>query len=463
MSIKTENNPQAQQPEAAANPLFQLMERITRLNLKAFQAKSLESLIFIILNDTSYIIRYDRAVLWDYTSSKPELLGISGQAKLNKDAEIIQKWTILLKAIPEAEKAQELTEESFSGDAKEAWKSINQQTRNSILWFPIPVDDKMTAALWLERWGLDKDPNAPQALELLSTYLIKGYSAAFSRFKSRLGLKQFFFARHKFLTSLLVLAAILTLVHLPLRVVAHCEVVPKDPVLVTAPLEGIIENVLVQPGQTVTKGLPLFEYDKRAPLHDLKAAQKDVQVMQAEVARAATLGLSDPRSLKELAILKLKLEKGLVQLDLAQYQASKLTVTAPENGVATVDNPDEWRGKPVKIGEKVMIISNPKETKLRLWIPEDDNIIFDEKKPIAVYLNIDPDTRLNAHIDFVSNESTINDKNMTTFIAEARWDKQPEDVKLGLKGTAVLYGEKVSLFYYIFRKPWAHLRSMLGF
>ena len=34
--------------------------------------------------------------------------------------------------------------------------------------------------------------------------------------------------------------------------------------------------------------------------------------------------------------------------------------------------------------------------------------------------------------------------------------------RIGLRGTAKVYGEKVSLFYYLFRRPITYLRQHLG-
>lgn len=455
---ETQVNVQPQDPSAA---LFQLMERINRLVLKAYHANTLQALKFIILNDTAYVVRYDRAVLWDMTKYRPALLGVSGQAKVNKDAEINQKWRALVAAIPNPKVPQQIQEELFK-EEKRYWDELQRQTKSSVMWLPIIVDEKLVAGLWIEKWDAEHEKNTPQIIELLFNYLIQGYAAAWGKLSRGVSVKKLGLSRYTLWIIALLVVFLLYFVEVPLRVVAHCEVVPKDPILITAPLEGIVETLLIKPGDIVQKGTPLFEYDKRAPIHDLKAAQKEVQVMQAEVSRASTLGLSDPRSLRDLGILKLKLEKGLVQLDLAEYRASQLSQVSPEGGVVMIDNPEEWRGKPVKVGEKIMIISNPHESKLRFWLPEDDNILLDPAKNIAIYLNVDPQKKWEAHLEYIANQSTVNEKNMTTFVGEANWVEPPENIKLGLKGTAVLYGENVSLFYYIFRKPWAGFRYYFG-
>jgi multidrug resistance efflux pump len=230
----------------------------------------------------------------------------------------------------------------------------------------------------------------------------------------------------------------------------------------TAPLEGIIESISVKPGDYVKKGDVLFRYNREAPLQELEVARKQVEILISEIRRASTLGFNDPQARKDLSILTVKLEKEKATLEFAEYQASQLDVKAPEAGVILLDNPDEWRGNPVRVGEKVLAITDPKESKIRMWLPESDNVAIDPKKAIKIYLNISPETSYKAELTYIANESVISEKHIPSFIAEAEWLNKPKEVRLGLKGSAVLYGEQVPLIYYVLRKPWGYIRELLG-
>lgn len=449
-------------PQEQLSPVAKLLIVINRIGVKAFQAKSEEALKFIILNDTFQVIRYDRAVLWDVANPKaPKSLGISGHASIKEDTEAITKWAEVVKSLKDPRKVQQVNESQLSGHLK-VWNEVKSQSNSSVLWIPIFVKEKLALGLWLERWNSPKEYEVdPTVLELFSSYLQPVYSSAWEKFHGRLSLKKLTFSRLG--TYFLAAALILGLfgIRLPMRIVAPCEVIPKDPILITAPLEGIIEQIIVKPGQVVKKGEILYEYDKRQPLQNLKIAQNEVQIMQAEVNRASTLGLSDKRSLTELATLTLKLEKEKINLDLAEYQASRLEGHAPENGIIILDNPDEWRGKPVKIGEKIMKVTAPDKTKVRIWLAESDNIPLDFSIPLKIFLNIRPDVTEEAKLTYIANESIIDEHQVPSFIADAEWVEQPEGVKLGLKGSAILYGERVSLFYFLMRKPLANIRHFL--
>ncbi len=424
----------------------QVLAAISHLSLKAFKAPSQQALIFIILNDTVPIIGYNRAVLWKLSKHKkpPQLLGISGQAKVTANTELSRRWQDIIQAITNPKKPQLINDPDLP-------------TTTSILWIPIFTHEKLELGLWLERWN--NNPWQQQEIDILN-FLIQNYGAAWEKFSKKITLKTF--TKKPILIGIGIAVFLLMFLRVPLRVVAPCEIVPKDPIVITAPLEGIIEKIIVQPGDTVKKGELLFYYDKRVPLQELRVAQKKVDIINSEVNRATAQAQKDKKALSELAIAALKLKKEQLELELAEYRASQLDVESPINGVALIDDPEEWHGKPVKIGEKVLIIANPEETKIRMWVPEDDNINLKPNIPIKIFLNVNPETSEEAHLTYIANYTLVSEKSVTSFIAEAEWVGHPKDIKLGLKGSAILYGENVSLFYWIVRKPWAYFRRFIG-
>jgi multidrug resistance efflux pump len=438
---------------------------ITRLSNKAFRSKTKEELIFVILNDSIQVIRYDRALLWDLSNPKsPKILGASGQAKFNPTTHMSNKWRTLFQNIKEIDKPQILESEVFSLEQQKGAKD-EQAPIATVIWFPIQISGKLAYGLWLENWHGQATMTqvTKETLNLTIDHLIPAYAASLEKFTSAFSkLKFSSLSRQKLSVALLTLFFIMTLIRVPLRIVAPCEVVAKDPIVVTAPLEGIIEEIIVKPGATVAKGELLFKYDKRVPLQELKVAEKNLEITEADVNRSSIVGLENADALKELGTLKLKMEKAEVERDLAKFQASRLDVLAPGSGIVMIQNRDEWRGKPVKVGERVLSINNHSNTKVEIRLPEDDNVTFNLNEPIKVFLNINPETSHLAHITYISDYSSLSENQLPSFIAEAEWEKAPDNVKIGLKGTAILYGENVSLFYFILRKPWAIFRNFVG-
>lgn len=435
-----------------------LLSKINKLLLKSFSAKDRDSLAFVIVNETVQAVRYDRAVLWDFSGKSPELLGVSGHSRVKSNSDLADQWKTHLKNLKSPEKVQEFTENSFDLP-KEQWESLNAANPDSsILWIPIKANNRVLLGLWLERWGGEKWSTSD--IEILNP-LMEGYGLAWNKFKESKFLT--FWKDSRVLLALGLFSLVFFSLRVPLRVVAPCEIVPEDIVFITAPLEEIISEVVIKPGQSVKKDDLLFEYDKRVPLQNLKIAGEQLRIAQQELERAEGSANTDERSFADLGVIAGKVKKERANYQLAQYKASQLSVTAPVDGIAVIDDPDQWRGKPVHVGEKVMSLISSDQTKVRFWIPESDNIILDFEKPISVVLNIDPLTSRAAKISFISNAVVLYDNKAASFMGEAEWINHQKDVKFGLKGTAILYGENVSLFYWIIRKPWAMVRNTFGF
>lgn len=453
------SGPTGEPPKQIDPKMMRLMYVINKLCIKAAGARNQEELIFTIVNDTIAMGHYDRALLWDLRGKKPKIIGVSGQAKFPQTSKLVKKWHKLLEQFEDPAKPQlQIIETKRSEEDEESHKS-------TVIWLPININEVAELGLWLELWH---EPTADEIhptgmIRLLTEMLLPAYGLAWERLSRKIAVKVMGLTRQQYGIILMVILIMSFVIRLPLRVVAPVEIVPTDPVIVTAPLEGIIEEIVVRPGQDVRKGEILFEYDKRVPLQELRVAQKNVEVLQSELNRASTLGLNEQKWRTEYSIIKHKLEKEKANLDFAKYQASRLSVESPESGVVMVENPDQWRGKPVQVGEKVLSVNDPHLTKVKMWIPEADNFPIDDTKAIKIFLNIDPLQSYHAQLSYISDESMVNEKQVTSFLAEAEWVDPPKNVKLGLKGTAFLYGERVSLFYFVFRKPWRYIRNFVGF
>lgn len=443
--------------ESGEKDAVEILATLNRLSLNACASKDRDALIFQILNETVRVLLYDRATLWKFQDEKFSLLGISGQSKFKEDTELASNWKVLVNDIKSPHTPQVISEQSFK-ESEDTWIHMHQaEGGTQVLWIPIFSKEQLSLGIWCERWSNQEWKK--DEIDLLN-FLAQAYGIAWEKYMPRFSWRKLL-ERNVVFLSLLTLAA-LFLIHIPLRIVAPCEVIPKDPIMITAPLEGIIEEVLVKPGQAVAEDHLLFTYDKRVALQELKVSQKQLQIAYSEFIRATTLAFEEAETLSQIAILDLKLQKERVHLDFAKYQVSKLEVKSPEAGVVMLENPDIWRGKPVRIGELVMGISDPMRTKIRIWIPEDDNVVLDPKKRLKIFLNVRPETSLAANISYISSYAKMNDHGVSSFISEAEWDKDFKGVKLGLKGSAILYGGDVTLFYWLLRRPWSSFRRYMG-
>jgi len=440
---------------------FAGLSTLHQLTLEAGLSETRARLVFHILNRTIQLCSYDRALLWDLTGTAPRILGISGEARVDAQAPLVLESAAIVRALREPARAQEIGAPACT-DGGKAFAALRARHEGlAVLWLPIRIGEDLLAGLWLERWGARGW--APAEQKILES-LVLGYAVAWRAFPRRLGMRAWWSARGRAAVAIGIALLLLALagIRLPLRVVAPCEVVPANPVAVTAPLAGVIESVCVQPGQAVDEGSLLAVYDRRVAEEECRVAAQQVEVVQSRLQRARVHALDDAGVRAELPGLAERLEEEKIRLRLAAYRVERSEIRAPCSGRIARLDPNAWRGRPVAVGERILQIVRPEESKLRIWIAEADNIRFVETRPLTVVLAADPRTALTARLAYIARQSEIGPDGIPSIQADAEWESACPELKLGLKGTAVLYGEPVCLAYWLLRRPWGALRMTLG-
>jgi biotin carboxyl carrier protein len=436
---------------------------LQQLALEAGLSDSRKQLIFRMLNRSIIYCRYDRAVLWSLTGRMPKLLGVSGNCNVDSSSRVAGEWRDLIGAMSNRQKPR-ILEPGMFGDRKATWQTLAGRTNGlSVAWLPIKVDDRTVAGLWLERWGGSWFADADlAALETLALSYGIAWKAVVRRPNRLIGVLR---SRRRATTigvaASLILAA--CFIKVPLRIVAHCEVVPRDPVAITAPLNGVIDEIPVLPGRSVEKGELLAVYDQRVAVEQLKVAREQVQIIASDLQRSRVQAFEDPSARAAIALLENRLEQEQIRLRITEHQVAQSEVRAPVSGTLMFDDPHQWRGRPVQVGQRLMMIIDPAKTKLRIWLPDSDNIDFDRNRTLTVILDSDPSTSRSARLRFLAPHSQVDKSGKPCFKAEAEWVNPGRNLKMGLQGTAVMYGQRVSLGYWLLRRPLAALRRHLGF
>jgi multidrug resistance efflux pump len=434
------------------------MGTLYRLALHAWRAPDRKALIFRMLNDTIHLVAYERASLWDLTRGRPRLLGVSGQTRLDPHTPLARAMTRLATELPKQEKPQVLRPGLFPAHEAD-WREVAGDGRR-ILWMPILDGERPVAALWLERPA--GEHWREEEVSLLA-YLMEGYAAAVLRHRPRLDWFRTGRRRRTLVAALAVVLLYTVFLHpFRMRVIAPCRVVAEDPVLVTAPLEGVVEALAVRPGERVAAGEVLLRYDPRVPERELAVAEQQVAVIRAQLERATVLQLGREERENEIRVLEDRLKQEEARLALARHVVERLVVRSPAAGVVQVENPSEWRGRPVSVGEPVLTVAAPDATRLRIWIAEADRLDGLAAQPVTVVLDVAPRASYRAGIAFIANAVSYDPNGLPVFVAEAEWLGADEPPALGLRGTAVLRGERASLAAWLFRKPWAAVRRRLG-
>ncbi|RMV76778.1 hypothetical protein ALP05_02446 [Pseudomonas caricapapayae] len=263
------------------------------------------------------------------------------------------------------------------------------------------------------------------------------------------------------LASAIALAA---LACIPVRqtVLAPAEVTAHNPAVLRAPLQAVVERILVQPNQAVEAGQPLVELDRRELDNRLEAAHQALAGTEAQLRQARQQALFDERAKADLAALTSRRDQAQGDVDYLQTNLARTQMLAPSPGIAVFDDTSEWIGRPVSLGERIMEVANPANVRLEVLLPVADAIALAPGDPLRLFLNSDPANPSHGQLAQVGYRAAPRADGALAYRLEATLDASNPPLRVGLKGTAKLYGQRTLLVNYLLRKPLAALRSQLG-
>ena len=247
-----------------------------------------------------------------------------------------------------------------------------------------------------------------------------------------------------------------------LSVLAPAEVVAHNPAVIRSPMDGVIEKVHVRPNQPVGEGDLLFELDRTTLTGKLEVAKKALSTAQAELDQATQQAFFDSKAKGQLAIIRARIEERSAEAAQLEDLMARSQVKAPRAGVAVLDDPAEWQGRPVNVGEKVLAVASPNDVEVEAWLAPADVIALEKGDPVSLFLNADPLSPVSAKLLYVTYEAIPQPDGTLGHRVRAELVKGESGPRLGLKGTARLDGHRVALIYWLARRPLAVVRNFVG-
>lgn len=257
-----------------------------------------------------------------------------------------------------------------------------------------------------------------------------------------------------------VLAALL--VPVPLTTLAPFEVIPDNPGIVSAPIDGVISEILVDPNARVSRGQPLFRFDGTALRAEADVAAQRVVVAATRLATAQQGAFSDLEAKRSLAIVEKELVLAQAESAYADDMLAKVTVTAPEDGVAIFTAKSDWTGRPVHTGEKVMEVADPARIAYRADLAVHDSVALEPGATVRLFLDSDPLSPRRGKVRELSYHASQLPGGQLAYRVLAIAEEGTLADRIGLRGTAQISGRTVSLGFFLFRRPLAALRQYFG-
>ena len=456
---------------AAHNPLFSLLE----LSRRARQGGSAAELRFLLVNDSHALAAYRQAGLW---LGDAGLQALSGVVQLEANAPYALWLTRVCEQLGSVTTPMPVSAQGLPPELAQEWA---QWLPAQGLWLPLPkaptpASDASPVEAVAGGLLLARDlPFTPQEVALLAEWL-EVWTHAW-RTLHRAPAWSWKVWRRRLIerlqppagqswwrqTRIRWAAAVLVALACPVRltVLAPGELVPAHPVVIRSPLDGVIDTFHIQPNQAVQKDQPLFGFDEALIRSRLEVAEQALATAETEYRQTAQQALLDPKYRTQLALLTGKIEEKRAEAEFLREQLQRSRVLAPQDGVALLDDPSEWIGRPVTVGERIMRLAAPADSEVEAWLPLADAIALEPGATVKLYLNASPLSPITAQVRYLAHDAVQRPDGGYAYRVRARLDA-PTGHRVGLKGTAKLHGGWVPLAYWVLRRPLAALRTTLG-
>lgn len=435
------------------------------IEARARAANNLAELHFSIANDAYGLVGFRQALVFAGDGDNSTLAAVSGLARPTEDSPYLiwlrRVWPWVLKRL----------------DGKHGWCTMPHEGESDVPaglvegwleWWPqgvlaLPLASRAGQNIAWVVFLLEEPPSEEQFATLHRVSQTWGYcwemqsAAPALSWKNRA--KQFFKGK-----KLWFVIGIPVVLLIPIRqtALAPAEIVALDAMTVSAPLDGVIKNIAIRPNSVVKKGQLLFSLDETTLRNRKEVAQQSVAVADAELMSATQKAFDSVQSKGDLALLNGRAYEKRAELASIQAQLKRVDVFAENDGVAVFGDPDDWLGRPVVTGERIMLLANPKNPGVLVHMAVADAINLEMGADVKMFLTVKPLSPMSAKIIETSYQAMLSPDNVASYRLRAKFEDTHEDARIGLRGTAKVYGGWVPLGYYVFRRPLASLREWSG-
>ena len=461
-------------PQGTPQPVNGLL-MLLELQRQAWRQATMPELRYHIVNQTRRLIAYRQAAFLTVGErGRATLEAVSNIAVLEPNAPFAQWLEAAVRAVATGDHANSVhvvDPATLPASVRGAWGEWGPA---QVLWCPLrkpasPPEMPPGAAaasrgkavpppagLWLGR----DEPWSDGEILLLG-HLAEGYGHAWWALSGKRTKRH---ALRRVLLPLLVLLAIAgaLAIPVPMSTLAPAEIQTSNPVIVAAPLDGVIERFHVQPNQAVTAGQPLFSFESTVLRSRFEVARKGLTQAEAELLTASQAAFADPQTKARLAQLRAQVELRRAEMALARDLLDRVTVKAERAGIAVFTDVNDWLGKPVSVGERVLTLADPQAPEIDIMVPVGDALVLEPGSPVELFLNVDPLHPLQARLTHASYEAGLSAAGVLSYRVKAALDAGEPPPRIGLRGTAKILGDRVPLALYLFRRPLALLRQSLG-
>lgn len=435
---------------------------------------TLERAGFYFVNDLYNISPYEQCVFWTCEEKKITLVSASGQMDINEQGTYAQllikvlKQSIDTKALKSQSAIHEFVEENGYAQvhldidsgvsrllSEEGYQSKKDHTACIFLY----DESKLIGGLLITRdkpLGDIEKALLEDVSDALATKLI---------YFNKQNKKPLTFIKTSSKFRRYILIGLICLCLFPVRfsITAYSEVVPKISEVVTIPYNALITEVYVSPNQKVKEGEPLFSLDKIQLKNQYEQALQELQTAKQKLSKTERQVFADATKSAELNILREIVKSKTLESKYAKERLDLADVKSPREGIVLFSDRNDLIGKPINVGDGVMVVAADDGVELLTKIPASNMININPEVPIKFFLNTSPLKSHKAIIKTVSYQPLQDGNGELNYRARADILNPGDIERVGLTGTAKVYGSRTIFIFNLLRRPFIALRNILNF
>jgi len=432
------------------------LSTLLQIQERAREAENIQELGFVAANETRALVSFRQAIVWN---ARKGVSTLSGVAILEKDAPYIQ-WLqkFLARFCANLSETQGIKVSDLSKKDAAGWAQwlppeaiiLPLETRNGKLLGAILF---VREAAWTQ--------GEVNLLEYVAKTVQHAWEALGGKPRGNISIVTSLMRKFLFVVFLAAVGIVLSL-PIPLTVLAPAEIVPVKPEIVRAPLDGVMDQIFVTSNQKIAPGTPLFSLDATTITNKLLIAKNALLTTQAVHRQTTLRAVGDLKAKARLTILEGKITEHQAEIEYLSTILKRVHMVSDKSGMIILDDATAWSGRPVSLGEKILMIADETNVEIEAWLSVGDAIRLVQGAPVTVFLDANPLEPLKAELDYLAYEATARPDGSLAYRIRASLAEMPNGTLVGLRGMARISGQDVSLAYWLFRRPIAIIRGTFG-
>lgn len=433
----------------------------------------IEKTSFFFVNELFNIVPYRQCIIWGYNHKKISIHAGSGQIDVGEQSPFAQFLKKALNALIKTKAKTDdavvkYVEDASYADVFAVEKSDLSTISSDILeeWLAPTVsnvflydDQQLIGGVWIER---DTAIGDMEKAVLEDTCDALATRMQFFKKRQKRSIVNLFAGRKR---KNFLLLCMLCVCFLPVRfsVTGTLEIVSQETSVISVPFSALISEVAVKPNQAVKEGELLFTLDKTQLQSEYNLALQELETARQNLSKTEREGFFDATKRSEINVLREEIKTRQLDVNYSKERLELSDVKASKDGVILFSDVNDLIGQPVKAGDKIMTLANPDKLELLVRMPSEDMIDVNKDVAVKFFLNTEPLHSHKAIIQNISYQPTKDTDGILSYKARAKIINEEDIERIGLTGTAKVYGERTVLIVNILRRPFMALRNIASF